>query len=142
MLLSDLHLSRARNNMILSELIILPGVTQLHLVVTHLIKRSKWLAFYVKGSQDSFTMHYNELKELILRALAQDAKDSLRLNLQLSSECGGRFEIHALRMALVRYYKQGLLNRERRGGTFTYSISERGRRRLEWLESLRQQKSS
>jgi len=43
-------------------------------------------------------------------------------------------DIHALRMALMRYYKQGLLNRERSGGTFTYTISERGIQRLRWLE--------
>ena len=45
-------------------------------------------------------------------------------------------EVHAVRMALVRYYKQGLLTRERRSGMFVYSLSERGFRRLEWLESL------
>jgi DNA-binding transcriptional regulator PaaX len=43
-------------------------------------------------------------------------------------------DIHAVRMALMRYYKQGLLKRERFGGTFTYSISERGMKRLSWLE--------
>ena len=43
-------------------------------------------------------------------------------------------DIHALRMALMRYYKQGLLRRERSGGTFTYTISERGIQRLRWLE--------
>jgi DNA-binding transcriptional regulator PaaX len=43
-------------------------------------------------------------------------------------------DIHALRMALMRYYKQGLLKRERSGGTFTYTISERGIQRLRWLE--------
>ena len=83
-------------------------------------------------------LEYNQLKRLILRALAQEAKDSLTLVAQLSHEGVGHFEIHAVRMALVRYYKQGLLNRERRGGMFTYSISERGRRRLDWLESLRE----
>ena len=43
-------------------------------------------------------------------------------------------DIHALRMALMRYYKQGLLKRERSGGTFTYTISDRGIQRLRWLE--------
>jgi len=43
-------------------------------------------------------------------------------------------DIHALRMALMRYYKQGLLKRERSGGTFTYAMSERGIQRLRWLE--------
>jgi DNA-binding transcriptional regulator PaaX len=37
-------------------------------------------------------------------------------------------------MALMRYYKQGLLKRERQGGVFTYALSERGAQRLRWLE--------
>ncbi|MGA3296596.1 MAG: hypothetical protein ABSD41_04005 [Candidatus Bathyarchaeia archaeon] len=73
---------------------------------------------------------------MILRTLSQGSKDGLALTEELSSQGDSRFEIHAVRMALVRYYKQGLLNREKRAGTFTYSISERGQRRLEWLESL------
>jgi DNA-binding transcriptional regulator PaaX len=43
-------------------------------------------------------------------------------------------DIHALRMALMRYYKQGLLKRERAGGMFTYALTERGIQRLRWLE--------
>jgi DNA-binding transcriptional regulator PaaX len=43
-------------------------------------------------------------------------------------------DIHALRMALMRYYKQGLLKRERAGGMFTYTLTERGIQRLRWLE--------
>lgn len=81
------------------------------------------------------TLHYNQLKELILRALLEEPKDSLLLVEELSRQRNGRFEIHAVRMALVRYYKQGLLNREKRAGVFNYSISDRGRRRLQWLES-------
>ncbi len=46
-------------------------------------------------------------------------------------------DIHALRMALMRYYKQGLLKRKRSGGTYTYSISEKGMNRLTWLEQHR-----
>jgi DNA-binding transcriptional regulator PaaX len=45
-----------------------------------------------------------------------------------------RIEIHAVRMALVRYYRQGLLKRVRSAGQFTYSITDRGLRRLQWLE--------
>jgi DNA-binding transcriptional regulator PaaX len=37
-------------------------------------------------------------------------------------------------MALMRYYRQGLLKRVRSGGQFTYSLTDRGIRRLEWLE--------
>ncbi len=46
-----------------------------------------------------------------------------------------KVEIHAIRMALMRYYKLGLLKRARKGGAFTYSLSERGIARLDWLEN-------
>ena len=94
------------------------------------------MSFYLEISSIPTTLHYNELKEVILLALSQGAKDGLALTEELTRLSDNRFEIHAVRMALVRYYKQGLLNREKRVGTFTYSLSERGRRRLEWLESL------
>lgn len=80
-------------------------------------------------------MHYNELKERILRALLGGPKDSVMLSEQLRTSVA-RLEIHAVRMALVRYYRQGLLTREKKLGVFSYGLSERGRRRLEWLESL------
>ncbi len=67
--------------------------------------------------------------------LSHGPKDGLALTEELR-QGDSHFEIHAVRMALVRYYKQGLLNREKRAGTFTYSISDRGQRRLQWLESL------
>ncbi len=60
--------------------------------------------------------------------------DSGVLNNKLVESKGITLDIHALRMALMRYYKQGLLKRERSGGTFTYTISERGVQRLRWLE--------
>jgi len=49
-------------------------------------------------------------------------------------------EIHAIRMALMRYYKLGLLRRVRKGGSFTYSLSERGIARLDWLENQNKSK--
>ena len=48
---------------------------------------------------------------------------------------GARLEIHAVRMALMRYYRQGLVLRKKAGGSFSYSLSDRGSRRLEWLEA-------
>lgn len=91
--------------------------------------------------QDRFTLHYNELKEMVLRALSPVPMDSLMLFEELTRQGVDRFEIHAVRMALVRYYKQGLLTRERKLGVFSYGLSERGRRRLEWLESLHDAKT-
>ena len=81
-------------------------------------------------------LDYNELKRLLLRTLADIGPtngDSLARHLNLEAEA--RFEIHAVRMALVRYYRQGLLRRVRTGGEFQYSLSARGANRLQWLES-------
>jgi len=80
-------------------------------------------------------LDYNQLKRLLLRTLADNGSmDSDTLLGKLSSTVGDPFEIHAVRMALVRYYRQGLLKRERAEGRFTYSLSRRGTARLGWLE--------
>jgi len=79
----------------------------------------------------------------VLRTLAETGPtDSGSLLQKLTSMEGGQFEIHALRMALVRYYRQGLLKRERAGGQFTYSLSNRGTSRLQWLEEQAKQSDS
>jgi len=71
----------------------------------------------------------------LLRTLADcGPTDSIGLFQKLTSVGVGQFEIHAVRMALVRYYRQGLLKRERAGGQFRYSLSGRGTARLRWLE--------
>ena len=81
------------------------------------------------------TLDYNQLKRVLLRTLADTGPaDSITLLQKLASVEGGQFEIHAVRMALVRYYRQGLLNRERTGGQFRYALSSRGTARLRWLE--------
>jgi len=80
-------------------------------------------------------LDYNQLKRVLLRGLADNGpldSDSLLQVLSLSGKV--QFEIHAVRMALMRYYRQGLLKRVRSGGQFTYSLTDRGIRRLEWLE--------
>lgn len=83
----------------------------------------------------NLTLHYNELKRVVLRGLSTGPKNSLSLAQELASYGIEPLEVHALRMALVRYYKQGLLKRERKSGMFIYTLSERGLRRLKWLES-------
>lgn len=82
-------------------------------------------------------MDYNELKRHILGALSAGGS----MNSEAVAECllqvGLRVEMHAIRMALMRYYRQGLLTRRRVEGLFLYSLSERGMRRLGWLESAK-----
>ena len=71
----------------------------------------------------------------MLRVVANNgALDSDSLLQTINSAGKVQFEIHAVRMALMRYYRQGLLKRVRSGGQFTYSLTDRGTRRLEWLE--------
>jgi DNA-binding transcriptional regulator PaaX len=78
-------------------------------------------------------MDYNELKRHVLAVLAKGhGMDSTFLSRELKSN-GLEVDIHALRMALMRYYKQGLLKRVRSGGQYSYALTDRGVRRLEWL---------
>jgi len=80
-------------------------------------------------------LDYNKLKVPVLQLLVKHGPmDSSSAVRKLAESSGIIIEIHALRMALMRYYKQGLLKRERSGGAFTYAISERGTQRLRWLE--------
>jgi DNA-binding transcriptional regulator PaaX len=82
-------------------------------------------------------LDYNELKVPILQLLTLGPMDSNSVFKRLAESKGITIDIHALRMALMRYHKQGLLKRERSGGAFTYTISERGVQRLRWLEQQR-----
>jgi DNA-binding transcriptional regulator PaaX len=80
-------------------------------------------------------MDYNELKLPVLRILSREASmDSNAIAKRLQDSEHIAIDIHALRMALVRYYRQGILKRRRSGGTYQYSISERGTGRLTWLQ--------
>ena len=80
-------------------------------------------------------LDYNELKLRILRLLSKTGPmDSSSLASTIAESKEITLDIHALRMALMRYHKQGLLKRERSGGTFTYALTERGIQRLRWLE--------
>ena len=81
-------------------------------------------------------MDYNELKQLILQSLSKTGPlDSSSLAEALVESRKLRLDIHALRMALMRYYKQGLLSRQRVAGMYRYGLTERGARRLSWLEA-------
>lgn len=80
-------------------------------------------------------LDYNVLKLRILRLLSKTGPtDSSSLATTIAESKEITLDIHALRMALMRYHKQGLLKRERTGGTFIYALTERGIQRLRWLE--------
>ena len=87
-------------------------------------------------------MDYNQLKVRILRLLSErGSSDSSAVAAALGT-AGVALDIHAIRMALMRYYKQGLLCRERKLGVYAYGLSERGIRRLAWLDSTVQERFS
>ncbi len=81
-------------------------------------------------------MDYNQLKLRILgyfQSLQEyDSAQVLRL---LSKEGVGHTD-KAVEMAMLRYWRQGLLSRTRRSGRFYYRLTERGIARREWLEKM------
>lgn len=82
------------------------------------------------------TMEYNKLKKMVLGILSdgewQVSKD---IFVQVRHSDYG-LNLNALRMALMRYYKQGILERRRHLGAYEYRISDRGLARLAWLTSI------
>jgi hypothetical protein len=111
---------------------------------TYRAAAQKWKTLKLIGQQILCELDYNQLKRLLLRALADAGPvDSSSLFQNLTPNGGAdRFEIHAVRMALVRYYRQGLLKRVRSGGQFKYTLSSRGISRLQWLEEQRRDSRS
>jgi DNA-binding transcriptional regulator PaaX len=86
-------------------------------------------------------LDFNKLKVPILELLVEDgAMDGTDLSKRLVESNQIVIDIHALRMALMRYYRQGLLRRERSGGVFKYRISQRGVQRLRWLQQHSQRR--
>jgi DNA-binding transcriptional regulator PaaX len=83
-------------------------------------------------------MNYNELKIRILSLLEPTQElDSLKIRRLLAMEKTLDLTDKAVEMALMRYWRQGLLSRTRRAGMFQYSLTKRGLARKEWL--LKQQ---
>jgi hypothetical protein len=128
MLLNAIRLVRAESSRSLSELRVLLGVTYIQL--TLILKCESSI-----GTVGRLSVDYNRLKVPVLQLLAiHGPMGSSSVVKKLAESRGIIIDVHALRMALMRYYKQGLLKRERSGGVFTYAISERGTQRLRWLE--------
>ena len=79
-----------------------------------------------------FKMRYNELKITILGIFKKNrGMNSQKLLDHLNKDL--TMDPKALQMALLRYYRQGLLNRKKEGKLYYYKISERGKKRLNWL---------
>ena len=79
-------------------------------------------------------MNYNELKIRILGLFEPPQEfDSLKIRNLLATEKTLKLTDKAVEMALLRYWRQGLLSRTRRAGRFQYALTERGLARKEWL---------
>lgn len=79
-------------------------------------------------------MMYNELKKVILEIL-NDGKWHVSKDIFTKVRSQNyRAKLNALRMALMRYYRQGIIERRRHSGAYEYRISDRGLKRLVWLK--------
>ena len=82
-------------------------------------------------------MDYNELKIRVLSLFeASGELDSEKVRTHL---VGAKIELSnkAVEMALLRYFRQGLLARTRRSGRFQYRLTEKGIARRIWLSKAR-----
>ncbi len=79
-------------------------------------------------------MDYNQLKLRILGLFKPSEEYESAQVLQLVSRAEDlKHTDKAIEMALLRYWRQGLLKRTRRHGRFYYTLSERGVARKDWL---------
>ena len=79
-------------------------------------------------------MHYNELKVRVLGLFPPEHElSSLKVRELLSKDSALNLTDKVIEMALMRYWRQGLLSRNRQGRLFHYSLTARGVARLAWL---------
>jgi predicted transcriptional regulator len=82
-------------------------------------------------------MDYNELKIRVLNLFeASGELDSERVRFRLV-EAKIELSDKAVEMALLRYFRQGLLSRTRRSGRFHYRMTEKGLARRIWLSKTK-----
>jgi DNA-binding transcriptional regulator PaaX len=78
---------------------------------------------------------YNEMKRLILSLFQADSPlTSHSVAERLRGEQKLAVSLRSVQMAMMRYHRQGLLHRERHSDMFLYSLTEKGSRRLRWLQ--------
>jgi hypothetical protein len=81
------------------------------------------------------TLEHNQLKIRVLKLLRTNQHDSHGLQEMLKERDDIDLSNRAVEMALLRYWRQGLLRRERKGRRFKYVLTARGAARRNWLES-------
>jgi hypothetical protein len=82
-------------------------------------------------------MDYNELKIRVLGLFEASVElDSEKVRTHLVSS-KIQLSDKAVEMALLRYFRQGLLSRTRRSGRFQYRMTEKGLARRVWLSKAK-----
>jgi DNA-binding transcriptional regulator PaaX len=82
-------------------------------------------------------MDYNQLKLKILELLDESKEyESSQILTLVVAEGDTKHGDKAIEMALLRYWRQGLLKRERKRGRFYYALTEKGLARREWLRRV------
>jgi DNA-binding transcriptional regulator PaaX len=82
-------------------------------------------------------LDYNQLKIRVLalfRGSEELASDDIR---RLLSELQIELSDKAVKMALMRYTRQGILARGKKAGLFRYRLTEKGMARRDWLSRTR-----
>jgi predicted transcriptional regulator len=83
-------------------------------------------------------MDYNQLKIRVLNLFKgpeELASEDVRKALVQNSEI--ELSDKAVKMALMRYTRQGLLSRTKKEGAYHYSLTEKGSSRRDWLSKTR-----
>ena len=99
--------------------------------------RDRTFFYLLKIRPYASKMDYNELKIRILHLFeASGELDSEKVRTHLVS---AKVELSdkAVEMALLRYFRQGLLSRTRRSGRFQYRLTEKGLARRVWLSKAK-----
>jgi len=81
--------------------------------------------------------NFNRRKISILNRMASARWYTVKRIYELSED-KSRISIFSIRMALLRYHRQGLLNRRKTGHhrEYEYKLSKRGIDRLKWLVNI------
>lgn len=79
-------------------------------------------------------MDYNQLKVRVLSIFGASSEyTSTEVRKILAEQGVKEHGEKALEMALLRYWRQGLLSRTRKAGRYYYMLTERGTARRNWL---------
>jgi hypothetical protein len=94
-------------------------------------------SFTIISAPRKRVLDYNELKKQVLNLLVdyhEIASDEMRRALEKSNTI---LSDKAMKMALLRYTRQGLLVRSKKTGVYRYRLTEKGSARRDWLSKTK-----